>query len=52
MLMCLEEAPDDTLSDLLESLRMQLTQPVAIYKELGRNRTEIDPLRRKLMLEV
>lgn len=35
MLMCLEAAQDDTLSDLLESLRMQLLQPVTLYKEVG-----------------
>ncbi|KAA0189334.1 hypothetical protein HAZT_HAZT004835 [Hyalella azteca] len=51
MLMCLEAAQDDTLSDLLENLRMQLMQPVVIYRELGRNRCEVDPQKRRLMLE-
>ncbi|KAF2359628.1 Mediator complex subunit Med12 [Trinorchestia longiramus] len=55
MLMCLEAAQDDTLSDLLENLRMQLMQPVTLYREicqqLGRNRGEVDPHKRRLMLE-
>lgn len=49
--MCLEGAPDEMLSDLLESLRMQLMQPVTLFKELGRNRGKTDPSKRKLMLE-